>query len=74
VEKPDATEQALRFGCGFIFGLVLGLTSTVVLFDWNTTSLVMVLLLAAAVGLVARHYGDRFWHWFGRWWEWLWPW
>jgi len=74
LEPPDLTEKTLRFGCGFIFGLlVTGLSG----FLWSVASghyVVAVSVLAALIcGVLALRYGDRFWHWLSRF-SWWWPW
>ena len=67
--QPDKTEKALRFGCGFIFGLVAGFFTA---FQWvmSTWGGLAALAFASAVicGLLAMKYGDAFWYSLKDWW------
>ncbi|MBF5046531.1 hypothetical protein FGE12_29210 [Aggregicoccus sp. 17bor-14] len=59
---PNAYELRVRFACGFVAGALGGVVGALQL---ETPSLGLVLLGALvqglAAGLLARHYGDRFW-------------
>ncbi|NEP46645.1 MAG: hypothetical protein F6K35_48630 [Okeania sp. SIO2H7] len=58
-DKPDLVQFFVRFGCGFLFAIVLvlslGLIQTVGEF------VVFSLILGFIFGLLAAKYGDRFW-------------
>jgi hypothetical protein len=66
--KPDKTEKAVRFGCGFTFGLVVGLFYAL---DWVMDSwggFAAALFFSAVIcGLLAMKYGDTFWCSLKRW-------
>ena len=60
--SSDKVETSIRFGCGFIFGLMCG-TGTLV-FGFATQDrpvLAFVVVVAIACGLLAVRYGDLFW-------------
>ncbi len=71
MEPPDAQEKTIRFGCGFVFGVVLVVGSSV---TWSLVShyyyLAAAVIVGVLFGLLALHYGDTFWerlsHWL--WW------
>jgi hypothetical protein len=78
LEPPDPLEKKIRFGCGFVFGLLItGLSG----FLWLLTTaysrgyylLALSLVCALVFGLLAMRYGDRFWY-SMRSWLWWWPW
>jgi len=59
---PDELEIRIRYVCGALLGLVLGLFLCLHL--WPTTKITCVAVVAASVGLtavLARHFGDSFW-------------
>jgi hypothetical protein len=62
--KPDSLEKKVRFGCGFLFGLVIGLLefTRIFLFSSGSTLIVTVGIVAVVCGLLALKYGDRFWY------------
>ncbi len=69
--RPDARELRLRFGCGAIFGSLVGATCAFQLGSSTVTGLVLAALIGGSIaGTLARHFGDRFWSSL-RWW--LWP-
>ena len=60
---PSTYELRVRFACGFVVGVILGLRTAL----WHGDPSPMAMLLSAlggglGVGVLARHYGDRFWH------------
>ena len=58
----DSFEMKVRFGCGALLGLVVGLGLCVRL--WPLSIFGVCLLVAASImacGLGAARYGDRFW-------------
>ncbi|MEJ2039424.1 MAG: hypothetical protein P8X55_10865 [Desulfosarcinaceae bacterium] len=69
--QPDKSEKRIRFGCGFIFGMILGFFTAI---TWMTSTwgIVVFVTLGAAIvfGLLARKYGDAFWHSLKNWWYW----
>ena len=69
-EGPDALEKGVRFGCGFIFGLVMGAASFVIaLADDMSSYAIGTLVLAIVCGVAALRYGDAFWNWLARNWR-----
>lgn len=65
------TEKRVRFGCGFVFGLLLGgLSAATKFYDDGNTIIAVALVVAVLVGLAAAHLGESFWrtvkHWV--WW------
>jgi hypothetical protein len=67
---PNKFELRMRFGFGFVLGVVLGVTGW--LQSMGPHSWLSVVLAALGSGLVsgtlARHYGDRYWT-SVRWWS-----
>jgi hypothetical protein len=66
--KPDSLEKRMRFGCGFLFGLVLGFFGTLrvmykMMYWYNSAGLVISIAVISALicGWLALKYGDRFW-------------
>ena len=66
--KPDPPEKKIRFGCGFLFGLILGVlgltrVSYRVLNSYYPAEVIFILavILAFLCGWLALKYGDRFW-------------
>ena len=69
--RPDACELRLRFVCGAILGSLLGVTCAFQLGSSTVLELALAALVGGSiVGILARHFGDRFWSSL-RWW--LWP-
>jgi hypothetical protein len=69
VEPPDVLEKRVRFGCGFLAGCVLALTSSFIWTIYNGYYFAAFCLGCAALcGYGAMKLGDRFWT---EWW-WLW--
>ena len=68
--KPDRTEKGIRFGCGFVFGLVVGLFTalTWIIDSWSIA--VIALIAAVVCGLLAERCGDAFWRSLRNWWYW----
>ena len=70
MEPPDRLEKCVRFGCGFLFGCVVGagalLTSL-----WNAHYiLASIVALGVPCGYAAVKFGDSFWDTVRRWWWW----
>lgn len=60
--KVDAFERSVRFGCGAVLGLLVGLGACVRLWPLSPFAMGMVVVLAvAACGACAVRWGDRFW-------------
>jgi hypothetical protein len=66
--KPDPMEKRMRFGCGFLCGLVLGFFGTLrvmykIMYWYNSAGLVISIAVISALisGWLALKYGDRFW-------------
>ena len=63
MEFPDAQEKRIRFGCGFVLGLVLAASGAFVVVFENVYYFVALSLISGLVcGLGAMKYGDEFWH------------
>ena len=63
---PDRFELRVRFVCGGLLGGLLGLRLASL--DTTSPAMLAVAVGAGAIvgGLLARHFGDRFWHTFLR--------
>lgn len=71
--KPDGFEKCLRFGCGTLFGgVIVFFTVSRLLFSTGDGFWISIILGTLACGLLAVHYGDRFYHgmlsFFHHWW------
>ncbi len=72
--KPDLLEKKIRFGCGFLFGLVIGFFEFArILYSTDSAGflILMTVLLALVCGWLATKFGDRFWQYVlerVRWW------
>jgi hypothetical protein len=66
---PDRLELRLRSVCGAVAGAILGASAA---FQLDTDSLLLITILTTAGcvigGVLARHYGDRFWRSLPWWW------
>ena len=72
MEPIDRTEKGIRFGCGFVFGLLLfGVSSIWFVYEDPGLHVSAVLIASIAFGLAALRFGDAFWRWFARWFSWL---
>jgi hypothetical protein len=59
---PDAFEMKVRFGCGALLGLVVGLGMCAALSPLSTLGACMLVGIAVvACGIGATCFGDRFW-------------
>lgn len=70
-EKPDATGKIIRFGCGAIFGFLLGFDFVYFGFSMLSASLIVGIVAAIIFGILALRYGDRFWERLTNWIPWL---
>jgi hypothetical protein len=62
--KPDNLEKGIRFGCGSIFGLLLGVyvSAKIYIRTGNTLfSIGIGLLIPLILGFTAMKQGDNFW-------------
>lgn len=59
---PDNMEKGIRFGCGFIFGLMVGgVFLAFTLIDSDNGSIAAVIGLGFACALLSLRYGGVFW-------------
>jgi hypothetical protein len=59
---PDAFEMKVRFGCGAMLGLIVGLGMCVGLAPLSTLNACMLVGIAVATcGICAAYFGDSFW-------------
>jgi uncharacterized protein YacL len=80
-KKPDREEKVIRFGCGSIFGLLIGLGITSRLFRWFIRTyawglpiaVIIAIIIAITFGFMAVKQGDRLWEkiaeWIPPWWR-----
>ena len=71
--SSDKAETSVRFGCGFVFGLMCG-TGTLVfgLATRERAAVALVVVVAVVCGLLAVRYGDLFWKRLSGWfWWWM---
>ena len=67
----DKAETSIRFGCGFVFGLMSSAATLVVGFATEERAMVaFVVVVAIVCGLLAVRYGDLFWKRLSRWFWW----
>jgi len=71
---PDTArlEFWVRFVCGVLFGVFVGIDSFLIYLDSNAAFLLCVVALPLCLGFASARYGDKFWHIVLRRW-WLWP-
>ena len=68
MERPDALEKGVRFGCGFLFGCLAAVGGGFVYLGWKGQYIAAACLLGGVVcGIAATRFGDRFWIWLSRW-------
>lgn len=70
-EPPiDSLEKKIRFGCGLIAGLVIGLPTGLLTFELIAGPLwTFAIVLAVVFAFLALRFGDKFWTWLIRWWS-----
>ena len=72
MSPPDKAEKGIRFGCGFLFGLVLiGMSSLWWAFSDRNLYIVTTFAVAVGFGFAAVRFGDAFWRWISRWFSWF---
>jgi hypothetical protein len=74
LEPPDALEKRIRFGCGFLLGLLVatGITLRVLAVNGYYGAAIFV-SCGVIFGFLAMKYGDEFWHRLTSWWlSWWW--
>lgn len=72
MDSTDRTEKATRFGCGFLFGIVLGgFAAARSFYESGFMILIATALIATILGVAAMRFGDRFWLSMKRWIMWL---
>lgn len=66
---PGSSEsRGARFGCGFVFGLVLaGIGGVGAAFTDGKLFLAITIVVSVIFGLAAMRFGDRFWRWVKKW-------
>lgn len=69
---PEALEKRVRFGCGALLGLFIGLSGGLSWWVANGVGFWLLLLVPVVIcGWLASRRGDRFWERIG---PWLWWW
>jgi len=69
--EADRLEKGIRFGCGGLVGLLLGISMAIHYFSASVDEIVFMCLAAALVcGGLAAKYGDRFWDGLMNWLRW----
>ena len=61
--KPDGPEKAIRYGCGFVFGVVFSLGLAFKL-DNTALAIFAIGIIAVICAILARFMGDDFWYWY----------
>ncbi|HEX8272587.1 MAG TPA: hypothetical protein VF615_08030 [Longimicrobiaceae bacterium] len=73
--EPDALERAIRFTCGFFFGVGLAFLLTLQKpLATDGGNLAVMAAAAGVCGLMAMRFGDGFWYWISANLEWIWRW
>ena len=74
MEPVDNTERGIRFGCGFVFGLLFfGFSAIWFITEGLSAYLTFVFVAATALGLAAVIFGDALWRSLSKLFSWL-PW
>jgi hypothetical protein len=69
VEPPDTLEKGVRFGCGFFFGFLVAISSSVFFFSRSRSIIASCVLIGLVCGFAALRFGDAFWIWLSKWWS-----
>ncbi len=62
--KPDPVEKKIRFGCGFLFGLIIGFFESARILSSSDSAeflFLLTVIVALVCGWLATKFGDRFW-------------
>lgn len=59
--KPDRLEKGIRFGCGAMFGVLIGFYLLLEFFDFESPGLILSSSFFGC-GFLAMVLGDRFWY------------
>ena len=63
MERPDAQEKRIRFGCGFVLGLVIAASGGIAVAFTHVYYFAALCVFSGVIcGLAAMKYGDEFWH------------
>jgi uncharacterized protein YacL len=71
VLKPDKLEKGIRFGCGAVLGLLVGVYVGIDYFlieNEMVAFIATVVCIALVCGILAMKQGDRFWETIKSWW------
>ena len=68
-KKSQRAQIISRFGCGFIFGIVLAFAGGLVTAPQTTTGLIILVILCATLGgilsvILGESFWVKFWKWF----------
>jgi len=70
VNQPDRAEKIIRFICGGVVGLLIGLSLLWVLDPSLLIGITVVIISILISGISAMILGDRFWESLKYWWLW----
>ena len=69
--RPDALEKGIRFGCGFLFGALIGVALAIRgLTEWTGVHWALIAGGAVVCALLALRFGDRYWDHVAAWLRW----
>jgi hypothetical protein len=69
-DEPDRLEKGIRFGCGGLFGAVIGFFFIIEFHPDSSGGIALACVAGAVIcGALAMRYGDPFWHGLK---DWLW--
>jgi hypothetical protein len=70
--EPDKAEKITRFGCGALFGVVIGI-GLAIRFAFSSLGFIAAIIVGAILicGYLALKFGDEFWPSIKDWWWWL---
>jgi hypothetical protein len=69
--QPDRAELGIRFGCGTVFGIVVGLAVAMHTVRPGWRAIIVIGVVAPVCGLLAARLGDAFWRFVLDSWPWL---
>ncbi len=73
--KPDNIDNGMRFGCGGLFGLLIGCYIGIRFFLFNNNMIAFfttIVSLICICGFMAMKHGDRFWYSLEKLKNWIW--